>query len=169
MNIFCFTGWSGSGKTTLISLLIRELSKRGWKVMAIKKVPDKYHLEPEGKDSRKFLEHGAHTVYLAAKKQLLKIRTIKDPEDLFKLEEKDIKEHDFVLVEGEISEGYYVLEVFNREISEAPKTDKTLISAMISDTVEYDGIKHFKRDDIIGIANFMESIKILKRGTNEKL
>ena len=126
MNTFTFTGWSGSGKTTLISKLIHILSGRGWKVMAVKKVPEKYDLEPEGKDSRKFLECGARTVYLVADRQLLKMRSIENPDDLFELEAEDIKDHDFVLIEGRISSESYIFEVFNPTISKTPKTDKIL-------------------------------------------
>ena len=169
MNTFTFTGWSGSGKTTLISKLIRVLSERGWKVMAVKKVPDKYDLEPEGKDSRKFLEHGARTVCLVADRQLLKMRSIKNPEDLFELEAKEIKEHDFVLIEGKLSSESYIFEVFNSEISETPKTDKSHLSAIISDTKVFSGVKHFTRNSINDIADFMESLNKPKGRINEKL
>jgi len=169
MNTFTFTGWSGSGKTTLISKLIHELSGRGWKVMAVKKVPDKYDLEPEGKDSRKFFEYGAQTVYLVADKQLLKMRSIKNPDDLFEIEAEDIKDHDFVLIEGRISSESYIFEVLNSTISKTPKTDKSQLSAIISDIPVSGGVKNFTRDNIDEIADFMEMIIKSRRRVNEKL
>ena len=169
MNIFTFTGWSGSGKTTLISKLIRELSRRGWEVMAIKKVPDKFNLEPEGKDSRIFLEHGAQIVYLVAGKQLMKMSSIKKPEDIFETENKVMDKHDFVLIEGEISSDSYMFEIFDPEISETPKTERNLLSAIISDISISGNLKHFKRNDIADIADFMESLNKSKGRINEKL
>ena len=158
MNLFTFTGWSGSGKTTLISKLIRELSHRGWEVMAIKKVPDKFNLEPEGKDSRIFLEHGAQIVYLVAGKQLMKMSSIKKPEEIFETENKVMDKHDFVLIEGEISSDSFMFEIFDPEISETQKTENHLLSAIISDISISDKLKHFKRNDIVEIADFMESL-----------
>ncbi len=158
MNTFTFTGWSGSGKTILISRLIKELSGRGWKVTAVKKVPNKYHLEPEGKDSSKFLEHGAGIVYLVADRQLLKIRSINSHEDLFELEEEELKEFDFVLIEGRLSSESHIFEVVNPNISEATKTEKSQLSAIISDN-PVNGVKCFTRDSIGDIADFMELIK----------
>ncbi len=164
MNVFTFTGWSGSGKTTLIAKLISELSRREWKVIAVKKVPDKFNLEPEGKDSHIFLEHGAKTVYLVAGRQLMKMSSINKPEDIFETESRFLDKHDFVLIEGEISSESYMFEIFDPEISENPKTDENLLSAIISDTSISGKLKHFKRNDIVDIADFMESLNKSKGG-----
>ncbi|MEN8222326.1 MAG: molybdopterin-guanine dinucleotide biosynthesis protein B [Acidobacteriota bacterium] len=159
MNIFTFTGWSGSGKTTLISKLINELSRRGWKVMGVKKVPEKFHLEPEGKDSRKFMEHGAKTVYLVAERQLMKMSSIVHPEDFFKLARKDVEEHDFVLIEGLTNKDDFIFEVYNPEISKNLKTDKNILNAVISKDQDFKDIKWFNRDDIENLANHLEILK----------
>lgn len=159
MNIFSFNGWSGAGKTTLITKLITELSNRGWKVMGVKKVPEKFHLEPEGKDSRKFLEHGADTVYLVAGKQLMKMRSIDKPEDFFIFANEDLEEHDFVIIEGLSTEGAFIFEVYNPEISKDLKTEKNILNAVISEYQVFDEIRYFNRDDIKNIANYMEEIK----------
>ena len=159
MNIFSFNGWSGTWKTTLITKLITELSSRGWKVMGVKKVPEKFHLEPEGKDSRRFLEHGAETVYLVAEKQLMKMRSIDKPEDFFILAREDRDEHDFVLIEGLSIEGAFIFEVYNPGVSKDLKTDKDILNAVISEYQVFDDIKYFNRDDIKSIADYLEVIK----------
>ena len=159
MNIFSFNGWSGTGKTTLITKLITELSSRGWKVMGVKKVPEKFHLEPEGKDSRRFLEHGADTVYLVSGKQLMKMKTIDKPEDFFILAREDQEEHDFVLIEGLSTEEAIIFEVYDPGISEDLKTDKNVLNAVISEYQVFDDLKYFKRDDIKNIANYLEVIR----------
>lgn len=159
MKIFSFNGWSGSGKTTLITRLIGELSSRGWKIMAVKKAAEKYHLEPEGKDSRKFLEHGAETVYLVAKKQLMKMRSIEEPEDFFNIAGNDLKEHDFILIEGLAADDSYIFEVFDPDISDDLKTDRKILSAVISKFQVFDDITYLNRDDIRGIADHLEVLK----------
>ncbi len=159
MNIFSFNGWSGTGKTTLITKLITELSSRGWKVMGVKKVPEKFHLEPEGKDSRRFLEHGADTVYLVAERQLMKMRSINKPEDFFILAHDDRKEHDFVLIEGLSTEGSFIFEVYNPEISDTLKTEKKNLNAVISECQVFNDIKYFNRDDIKSLADHLEILK----------
>ncbi len=159
MNIFSFNGWSGTGKTTLITKLITELSSRGWKVMGVKKVPEKFHLEPEGKDSRRFLEHGADTVYLVAEKHLMRTRPIVNPEDFFKLAEKDLKEHDFILIEGLSNEGAFIFEVHNPGISKDLKTEKNILTAVISEYKVFNDITYFNRDDIKNIADYLEVLK----------
>ena len=159
MNIFSFNGWSGTGKTTLIAKLITELSSRGWKVMGVKKVPEKFHLEPEGKDSRRFLEHGADTVYLVAERQLMKMRSISKPEDYFIFAHEDQEEHDFVLIEGLSTRGAFIFEVYNPEILKDLKTEKDILNAVISEYQVFDDIKYFNRDDIGNIANHLEVLK----------
>lgn len=159
MKIFSFQGWSGSGKTTLITRLIRELSIRGWRVMAVKKAAEKYHLEPEGKDSRRFLEHGAGTVYLVAKKQIMKMKAIDKPEDLFKIAENDFKEHDFILIEGLAADNSYIFEVYDPGQSDELKTDTKILSAVISEFQVFDDMTYLNRDDITGIADYLEKLK----------
>ncbi len=159
MNIFSFSGWSGTGKTTLISKLTRELSNRGWKVMAVKKVPDKYHLEPEGKDSRRFLEHGAETVYLVAKKEIMRMELTDGTKDLLEFARQDLQEHDFILLEGLATGKAYNFEVFDPDISDKLKSDKKNLSAIISEHRVFNDIKFFNRNDISGLADHLELIK----------
>jgi len=163
MKIFSFVGWSGSGKTTLISNLINELVKRGLKVLAVKKVPKRFHLEPEGKDSRKFLDSGAKTVYLVAEKQLMKMQSIHCPDDFFKIADDDFKDHDCVLIEGLTTRNAYAFEVFNPEVSNILKSDIKSLSAIISDKNVFKNIKHFKRNDIIKIADYIVDLQKLAK------
>ncbi len=163
MKFFSFIGWSKSGKTTLISSLIKELSGRGFNVLAVKKIPDRFHVEPEGKDSRKFLDSGAETVYLIAEKQLMKMRQITDPKDFSKIADNDFKDHDFILIEGLTVNGSHIFEVFDPEISNKLKSNIRSLSAIISDKNVFKNIKHFKRDDIIKIADYIVDLQKLAK------
>jgi len=163
MNIFTFTGWSGTGKTTLISLLIRDLSGRGWRVTAVKKAPEKFHLEPEGKDSRRYMDSGAHCALLVTENQFMKMKPLETPGDILMMEKEEIRQSDFVLVEGKITDHSYFIEVFDPDISDSPKTEAEKLSAVISDVPCFHETRHFRRDQVGEIADFLETLKNKER------
>lgn len=156
MHIFTFTGWSGTGKTTLISALIRELSERGWNITAVKKAPEKIHLEPEGKDSRHFLDSGAQSSILVTKNRFMKMKPMESPGEILMMEEEELLRSDFVLMEGKITENAHFIEVFDPDISDSPKTRPEQLSAVISDDSHFHGVPHFNRNRISEIADFLE-------------
>ena len=158
MRIFTFTGWSGTGKTTLISGLIRELTKRGLNVAAVKKVPEKHHLEPEGKDSGKFIESGAGTVYLVAERQLMKLTPITGPGDLLQTAGRELDAYDMILTEGFITDQSYIFELYDPQISKSMKTGRDRIDVLISDLNPLEGKPSFGRDEIVRIADHMETV-----------
>ncbi len=56
-------GGKKTGKTTTIENLIRELTKRGYKVSAIKHIPEPdFTIDTQGKDTWRFAEAGAKTI-----------------------------------------------------------------------------------------------------------
>ncbi len=156
MKLFSFTGWSGSGKTTLISKLISELSGRGYKIMAVKKVPEKYDLEPEGKDSRVFFDSGAETVFLVASNQLLRMSRIDKPDDFFKIIKKEFNNFDFIFLEGLINSGVPVFEVYDSSVSPALKNDPDDITVLFGDKNKFNKIKYIDRNNIKKIADLIE-------------
>jgi len=63
--ILCIVGPSGSGKTLLLEALVRELSRQGWRVGAVKHAPHGFSLDVPGKDSWRLREAGAARVAVA--------------------------------------------------------------------------------------------------------
>lgn len=57
--VFAVVGYSGVGKTTNILKLITKLKKEGLKVAVIKCSHHNFSINPVGKDTTKFFEHGA--------------------------------------------------------------------------------------------------------------
>ncbi|MEM3596930.1 MAG: molybdopterin-guanine dinucleotide biosynthesis protein B [Candidatus Bathyarchaeia archaeon] len=97
--VIAVVGSKSSGKTTTIEALTRELAKRGYKVAAIKHIPEpNFTIDAAGKDTWRFAKAGAKTIISVASNE---IATIEKNEN-FTLDEllQKCKDHDFVLIEG---------------------------------------------------------------------
>lgn len=55
-------GYSDTGKTTLITCLIRQLTREGWQVGAVKRHAGELEMDQRGKDSWHHREAGADRV-----------------------------------------------------------------------------------------------------------
>jgi molybdopterin-guanine dinucleotide biosynthesis protein B len=155
MKVYTIAGWSNSGKTTLIINLIKEFKKRGLKVLALKNVHDKYNLEPETKDSSRFLKAGADTVYLSAKNELMKIEAVSDSDKLLKILESEFKKYDIVLLEGLKMKNYPVIEIYNSKNTKELKNSEEKLYAIISDIKISESTSYYNINDISGISKFL--------------
>ena len=70
-TIIAVLGGKESGKTTTIEALTRELTRRGYKVAAIKHIPEKdFTIDKKGKDTWRFAEAGAKTIISISPKEI---------------------------------------------------------------------------------------------------
>jgi len=94
-------GGKKTGKTTTIETLIRELTKRGYKVAAIKHIPEPdFTIDTPAKDTWRFAEAGAKTIIAVSPNETATIEkgaTEKVP--LTALLRK-LGNHDVILIEG---------------------------------------------------------------------
>jgi len=61
--VIVVVGSKKSGKTTTIELLIKKMAKRGYRVAAVKHIPEPdFTMDREGKDTWRFAQSGAKTV-----------------------------------------------------------------------------------------------------------
>jgi molybdopterin-guanine dinucleotide biosynthesis protein B len=101
MQAIAVVGTKKSGKTTTIENLIRELTKRGYNVAAIKHIPERdFTIDTPGKDTWRYAQAGAKTVISVAANEVAtieKVATGKVP--LEKLLKKTRGNH-IVLIEG---------------------------------------------------------------------
>jgi len=69
--VIAVLGGKESGKTTTIEVLTRELTRRGYKVAAVKHIPEKdFTIDTAGKDTWRFAEAGAKTVVSVSPKEI---------------------------------------------------------------------------------------------------
>ena len=156
MKIFSIAGWSGSGKTMLINRLIEYFKAKNRRVIAVKNAPDSYDLQPEAKDTAKFLRAGADEVFLIAKDELLRMSRIQAPQDLLEELGARLHEDDIVLMEGFYQPGVPVIEVDDPSRPHALKFPLAKLAAMVSTGKCPPGMTCFRPDQIAEICAFME-------------
>ena len=156
MKIFSIAGWSGSGKTLLITRLIEHFKSKNQRVIAIKNAPDTYELQPEAKDSAKFLRAGADEVFLIAQNELLRMTRINTPQDLLEDLKSRLYEDDIVLMEGLYQPGIPVIEVDDASRPTGQKFPLDKLAAMVSAGKCPPDLPCFQPDQIAEICVFME-------------
>ncbi|MEM3874202.1 MAG: molybdopterin-guanine dinucleotide biosynthesis protein B [Candidatus Bathyarchaeia archaeon] len=135
-TVIAVLGSKESGKTTTIEALTRELTSRGYKVAAVKHIPEKnFTIDTEGKDTWRFAEAGAKTVVCISPKEIAIIE--KGDTNDFSLEAimEKCRNSDIILIEGFrkiLGENPYVPKIVavksKEEIAEALKAFKPIIA-----------------------------------------
>ncbi|MBF0311738.1 MAG: molybdopterin-guanine dinucleotide biosynthesis protein B [Magnetococcales bacterium] len=100
--MIAFVAPSGSGKTTLMEQVIAELTRRGYRVGAIKHGHHVADPDIPGKDSHRFRQAGAKSVIFSGPERWFMIQELGDtpPPPLPELVNSLVGQHDLVLVEG---------------------------------------------------------------------
>jgi molybdopterin-guanine dinucleotide biosynthesis adapter protein len=157
MKMFSIVGWSGSGKTLLITRLIEgfQAGQRG--VIAVKSTHAGYALQPEGKDTARFLQAGAREAYLVADGELLRMTRLAAPADLLAELQGRLRPDDIVLLEGFSQPGIPVIEVRDPRAEKGLKTRAADLAAVVGADGGACTCPRFHPDDIEGIRAFMEA------------
>ena len=136
MLVIAVVGSKGSGKTSVIEILVRELTKKGYKVATVKHIPEhNFTIDTEGKDTWRHAKAGANKIISVAPKEMAVIHKIETD----KLSLEDILQHceeaDTVILEGFKSlvganpEIFKIVTVKNsQEALEASKIFKSIIA-----------------------------------------
>lgn len=155
--MFSIVGWSGSGKTLLIARLIESFQARQRGVIAVKSTHAGYALQPEGKDTARFLQAGAREAYLVAGGELLRMTRLAAPADLLAELQERLRPDDVVLLEGLSQPGIPVIEVQGQRAEKGLKTRAADLAAVVGADPEPCPCPRFHPDDIEGIRAFMEA------------
>jgi molybdopterin-guanine dinucleotide biosynthesis protein B len=99
MQAIAVVGTKKSGKTTTIENLTRELTKRGYKVAAIKHINEDFAFDTPGKDTWRYRQAGASTIIALGPNQAVTIQKTTQNTPLSELLEK-CKNNDIVFIEG---------------------------------------------------------------------
>jgi len=100
-TVIAVVGSKSSGKTTIIEILTKELTKRDYKVAAVKHIPESnFTIDREGKDTWRFAQSGAKTIVSVASYEIATIEKIDTTN--FSLEEilQRCKDVDLIFLEG---------------------------------------------------------------------
>jgi molybdopterin-guanine dinucleotide biosynthesis protein B len=157
MKMFSIVGWSGSGKTLLITRLIGGFRARQREVIAVKSAHAGYALQPEGKDTARFLQAGAREAYLVAAGELLRMTRLAAPADLLRELQGRLRPDDVVLLEGFSQPGIPVIEVQDPRAEKGLKTRAADLAAVVGAEGGACSCPRFHPDDIEGISAFMEA------------
>jgi molybdopterin-guanine dinucleotide biosynthesis protein B len=157
MKMFSIVGWSGSGKTLLITRLIAGFRARQRGVIAVKSTHAGYALQPEGKDTARFLQAGAREAYLVADGELLRMTRLAAPADLLAELQGRLRPDDVVLLEGFSQPGIPVIEVQDPSAEKGLKTRAADLAAVVGADGGAGSCPRFHPDDIEGISAFMEA------------
>lgn len=159
MRIFGIAGFKNAGKTTLVAALLRELTGRGFRLATVKHAHHEFDIDHPGKDSHRHREAGAEEVIVASSRRWAHIKELGDgPEPQLAQLLEHIGDVDLVLVEG-----YKHGDHPRLEVRSAGQSDPVLansvpeIRAVVTDESLTDlNVPLFARDDISGIADFIE-------------
>ena len=157
MKIFSIVGWSGSGKTTLITRLIEIFKAKQRRVIAVKSTHAGYALQPEGKDTARFLAAGADEAYLVAGGELLRMTRLGSEQDLLAALKAGLGQDDIVLLEGFHAPGIPVIEVEDPRREKPMKFEPEKLAAVITSAGDGCGRPSFHPDQIAAIGAFMEA------------
>jgi len=147
---------SGAGKTTLIGKLIEELSKRGYKVAAIKHSRHKVDLDREGKDTALMSDAGAVAVSLASRGKVAMYMEVDEewpPEDIVA---KLFPAVDLVLVEGFGKAAIPRLAIVRKGVAEEMPDAKGLIGVVTDMEIQTD-LPAFSFDQVTEITDLVET------------
>ncbi|NWF87569.1 molybdopterin-guanine dinucleotide biosynthesis protein B [Candidatus Bathyarchaeota archaeon] len=99
--VVSIVGSKSSGKTTTIEVLTRELTKKGYKIAAVKHIPElDFTIDTVDKDTWRFAKSGAKTILSVAANEIATIEKV-DTQD-FSLQKilQKCKNNDIVFLEG---------------------------------------------------------------------
>jgi molybdopterin-guanine dinucleotide biosynthesis protein B len=136
ITVIAVVGSRSSGKTTTIEVLTKELTKRGYKVAAIKHIPEpNFTIDTEEKDTWRFAQSGVKTIVSVASDEIATIEKMNTKS--FSLEEilQRCKNVDLVFLEGFkklVGKNYDILKIVTvksaEEALEASKTFKPILA-----------------------------------------
>lgn len=100
-TVIAVVGGKRSGKTTTIETLTKELTRRGYRIAAIKHVsePD-FTMDKEGKDSWRYAQSGAETIIIVSLNETVTIQKGTVGRESLKDILQKAANHDIVFIEG---------------------------------------------------------------------
>ncbi len=165
--IISVVGKSGSGKTTLLEKLIRELTKRGYRIGSIKHDAHSFEIDQEGKDSWRHKKAGAVQTLISSASKIAMVLDSDHDHSLKELRDKFVRDVDLVLAEGYKREDLPKIEVFRSSHHKEMLCSKedNLIAVAGDPPAPPHGTPVFDLNDPVALANFIEQEFLLARNS----
>ncbi len=158
INIISFVARSsGSGKTHIIELLIKELTKRGLKVAAVKHSGHMPEFDIKGKDTYRYRKSGASRIMIFSPHGMMMYDCCEKSDlEIAELAGMDM---DIVLLEGYKDGPFPKIEVFNPAVHNLPlcMEYEGRFIGLVSDTDPGTDIPRFAFSDVSKLADFILS------------
>jgi molybdopterin-guanine dinucleotide biosynthesis protein B len=120
-RLISVVGKKNAGKTTLVVALVKELVRRGHRVMSIKHGSHPFQVDEEGRDSwRHMHEGGAERVVMETPNQRVVISRITEQKGPRELAELYLSDAEYVVVEGFKEADIPKVEVFRKAVHAEP-------------------------------------------------
>ena len=155
-NVIGVTGWKNAGKTTLVERLVAELVRRGLRVNTIKHAHHSVDVDQPGRDSYRHRQAGATEVAVVGGHRYAIMREQEEPtlaEVLARLSPADV-----VVIEGYKREPHLKIEVRAGGEPMAPKDSTVVAIACDEPPPQGERLPWFRRDDVVGIADFVSAL-----------
>ncbi|MCC5779598.1 molybdopterin-guanine dinucleotide biosynthesis protein B [Nitratireductor sp. B36] len=159
--VFGIVGWKNSGKTTLTAALVRELTKRGFRIATLKHAHHAFDIDHEGTDSHRHRSAGASEVAIVSKNRWAIIHELKGAQEPSLTEMlARLSPCDLVLIEGFKRENHPKLECRRREARDltflAPE-DPTIVAVAGDHETDTGDLPRFDLGEVEQIADFVVS------------
>ncbi len=155
-------GFKNAGKTTLVEKLVRELTRRGYRVSTVKHAHHSFDIDHEGRDSFRHRKAGASEVAVVSRHRWAIIHESRDDDEppLAEILSK-LAPCDLVIIEGYKRDGHDKIEVRNLELShpELAGSDPTVVAIAAKGRITAAPVPVFDRDDVSALADFVEKHK----------
>jgi molybdopterin-guanine dinucleotide biosynthesis protein B len=130
--VIAVVGSKSSGKTTTIEVLTNELTRRGYKIAAIKHIPEpNFTMDREEKDTWRFAKSGAKTIISVASNEIATIEKVNENNFSLKNILKKCAGNDIVFLEG-----------FRKLVGKKRNIQKIVVVKSEEDALE--ALKYFK-------------------------
>jgi molybdopterin-guanine dinucleotide biosynthesis protein B len=163
-KLLLVVGRKNVGKTTLIEKLLRELTKRGYRLGSIKYTTGDHEFDTPGKDSYRHSQAGAETTMIISPHRAAIFAKSLGERQLEEVLDFLFQGYDLVLGEGFRNSPYPKIEVHNPADNPLPLCSKedNLIALVSSGKVEI-GVPCFAPEQFTPLVEFIEE-NFLKRG-----
>lgn len=159
-RVFGITGWKNSGKTTLTEKLVRELTKRGWRVSTVKHAHHAFDIDKRGTDSFRHREAGAAEVAVVGGSRWALMQELRGADEPSLAEViARLAPCDLVLIEGYKREAHPKIEARRLEARDRTPMapfDDTIRAVAADHAVPDAALPVFGLDDASIIADFIE-------------